>query len=403
MTFTNHPAADVFPLLVDDELQELADDIYINGLIEPVVLLPDGRLLDGRNRVAACDLAGVDVRTRVYEGDDPIGYVVSLNLARRHLTAGQRAFVALEVKAAYAAEGRERQGTRTDLYRESDKGSPVDALAEAGKVAKVHRDTVSKATRIRKYDDEHGTDYESKVTSGEQPIDAVAKQVKRAKSQAEEQTAREITIDTFLRPDAEGDGWRMLHGDFRERLEDLPDGSVDMIVTDPPYPAEFLPLWSDLSKHAARVLTDDGVLVAVTGQIFLPDVMTRLGEHLNFGWQYVEQLTGSNSRIMGRHLFQTWKPWLAFTKNKWPSGRIEWHEDTLTESARSKTRYRWEQSTGPATELIDTLCPPGGTVLDPFTGSGTYGISARSVGRRFIGVEFDEDRFTGAVERLTNG
>jgi hypothetical protein len=45
---------------------------------------------------------------------------------------------------------------------------------------------------------------------------------------------------------------RLLAGDFRERLGELPDDSVSLILTDPPYPNEALPLWSDLAKHAER-------------------------------------------------------------------------------------------------------------------------------------------------------
>jgi ParB-like chromosome segregation protein Spo0J len=48
-----HPVANLFPMLPDDELQELADDIRANGLQHPIVLDKDGVLIDGRNRWAA--------------------------------------------------------------------------------------------------------------------------------------------------------------------------------------------------------------------------------------------------------------------------------------------------------------------------------------------------------------
>ena len=65
--------------------------------------------------------------------------------------------------------------------------------------------------------------------------------------------------------DQQGAGWKMLHGDFRSRLLELPAGSADMICTDPPYPAEYLPLWDDLGAQAARLLRAGGVLVARCG------------------------------------------------------------------------------------------------------------------------------------------
>ena len=88
------PAADVFPMMTDDELIELAEDIKANDLHEPLVVADvEGirMLIDGRNRRAACKLAGVVPDTRVLNGEDPTAFVLSANVHRRNLTAGQRA------------------------------------------------------------------------------------------------------------------------------------------------------------------------------------------------------------------------------------------------------------------------------------------------------------------------
>lgn len=89
-----HPVADLFPMLPDDELRELAEDIKANGLLESIKLDAEGRVLDGRNRLAACELAGVEPRFEDYAGEDPAQYALSVNLARRHLNKGQRAMIA---------------------------------------------------------------------------------------------------------------------------------------------------------------------------------------------------------------------------------------------------------------------------------------------------------------------
>lgn len=90
-----HPAADVFPMLSEDELLELANDIAENGLREPLVLQvsEEGKtlLIDGRNRRAACELVKVTPEVRYLNGEDAIAFIFSTNIARRHLTAGQRA------------------------------------------------------------------------------------------------------------------------------------------------------------------------------------------------------------------------------------------------------------------------------------------------------------------------
>src|SRR4051794_28416384 len=93
-----HPVANLFPMLPEDELQELADDIRANGLQHPIVLDKDGVLIDGRNRWAACQIASVDPRFDVLNGQDPVSYILSSNIARRHMNAGQRAMTTAKAR-----------------------------------------------------------------------------------------------------------------------------------------------------------------------------------------------------------------------------------------------------------------------------------------------------------------
>jgi ParB-like chromosome segregation protein Spo0J len=87
------PVAALFPMIAADELAELAEDIRENGLQEPIVIAkPNGEwlLVDGRNRLAACQLAGITPHYRILDSD-PTAYVLSANVHRRHLTKGQQA------------------------------------------------------------------------------------------------------------------------------------------------------------------------------------------------------------------------------------------------------------------------------------------------------------------------
>jgi hypothetical protein len=90
-----HPVAELFPMLPDDELAELAEDIRINGLQQPIVLDEDGTLIDGRNRWAACQMVSVEPRFVTLNGADPVAYILSANVHRRHISAGQRAMIAV--------------------------------------------------------------------------------------------------------------------------------------------------------------------------------------------------------------------------------------------------------------------------------------------------------------------
>jgi N6-adenosine-specific RNA methylase IME4 len=104
----DHPLAALIPPMRDDDYAALRDDIAMNGLQQPIVL-HEGRILDGRHRYRACLELGIAPRTIDYTGDAPLAYVVSLNIARRHLTADQRAVLAVRLKAPLAEEARRRQ------------------------------------------------------------------------------------------------------------------------------------------------------------------------------------------------------------------------------------------------------------------------------------------------------
>jgi ParB-like chromosome segregation protein Spo0J len=102
-----HSLADIFPPMSESELASLVADVSTNGLVEPIVLL-DGQILDGRNRYSACKLTHVEPRFADFVGDDPLAFVISANLHRRHLSESQRAVVGARLANM-------RQGERTDL------------------------------------------------------------------------------------------------------------------------------------------------------------------------------------------------------------------------------------------------------------------------------------------------
>ncbi|HAM39799.1 MAG TPA: hypothetical protein DCP69_00290 [Candidatus Omnitrophica bacterium] len=121
-----HPLADAFPLLEGDELQALTDDIRRNGLRSPVITY-EGRILDGRNRYLACITAGVEPRLEAYQGDDATGFVVSMNLARRHLTVSQRAGIAVLFKDYF------RSGAKSNPRKRTPGGPVVPATLQGAK------------------------------------------------------------------------------------------------------------------------------------------------------------------------------------------------------------------------------------------------------------------------------
>src|SRR5262249_12462109 len=92
-----HPAAAVFPRLAGDDLQRLIDDIKRNRLRRPIVLHPDDNsVLDGVNRLLACEMARIEPTFMHWQGKrgQEVDFVISKNLARRHLSESQRAVIA---------------------------------------------------------------------------------------------------------------------------------------------------------------------------------------------------------------------------------------------------------------------------------------------------------------------
>ncbi len=90
------------------EFDSLKKNIAENGLVEPIVIY-EGQILDGRNRWLACKEVCVTPHFQDYTGDQPVSYVISKNLERRHLSKSQRAMLAVEFLPLLEEEARRRQ------------------------------------------------------------------------------------------------------------------------------------------------------------------------------------------------------------------------------------------------------------------------------------------------------
>jgi hypothetical protein len=192
------------------------------------------------------------------------------------------------------------------------------------------------------------------------------------------------------------------HGDFREVLPDnLADESVDMILTDPPYPGEFVDLFTDLAEVASTLLKPNGVLVALVGQYHLTDYMTRLETHLSYRWTGAYMVPGPRNRVHAARIGTGWKPLLIFTRNDADRGAQPWLlDDVVTSSGDDKNHHHWGQNVGPFSRLIESLTQPGDLVVDPFVGGGTTAVAARDTGRRFFGCDIDASAVTTSTERV---
>jgi N6-adenosine-specific RNA methylase IME4 len=143
---TFHPAANIFPLMTGVEFDALVADIKARGLVHPIVEIGN-TILDGRNRYLACNQAGVRIRTVKYTGNDPVGYVLSANLERRHLNEGQRAMVA--ARMANMGEGRPEATSQIRLVSQAEAAERLSVGISSVKQAKVVRNSRNEALIAR--------------------------------------------------------------------------------------------------------------------------------------------------------------------------------------------------------------------------------------------------------------
>jgi hypothetical protein len=109
-----HPLANTFPMLDEESQLAMARDIRERGQFEAIVLYQE-QILDGRCRYRACLSAEVVPKFEEYQGDDPLGYVVSRNIHRRHLLKdSQRALVAARLASLPVGANRYSEGVSID-------------------------------------------------------------------------------------------------------------------------------------------------------------------------------------------------------------------------------------------------------------------------------------------------
>ena len=139
----HHPIADVWPMMDEAKLAELADDIRKNGQLVPVWLY-EGKILDGRNRWAACKIAGVEPKTKEYTGDEPTAFAVSLNDRRRHMGKSALAAVAAELEPHFAADAKRRQ----KQHGGTAPGKPKTLVEKVPQVSSKAREEAAKSVGV---------------------------------------------------------------------------------------------------------------------------------------------------------------------------------------------------------------------------------------------------------------
>lgn len=439
------------PKLKPSELAQLEASILAEGCREPLVVWSrDGKgdvLVDGHNRKEICERHGIPFKTTAMTFDsrkDVVEWMLRHQLGRRNLSREAAADVIGQVyngrkqtgwkarnpqsediadrtSEAVAAElgvGRatvERAGdyaaaidrltavlgvARDDL-RESEfirNGEAVKGrklrmadVVELGKHPGVHATGKKQGKAFGCTDDEISLVWKKLTDAGDNctSVKAALREIKNEKAAKAVRREKCELVEIRL-------------GDFVEGCRSIPDASVDIIITDPPYPHQFIECWSSLSEVASRVLKPHGLCIAYSGKLHLDECMARLGEHLTFYWQMVFLQTVTPT-VHPRKVNTKYKPILVFQNV--PAGEtVKAHDryfiDVIEGKQVEKDAHEWQQSADGLEKIIDTFTNVGDLILEPFSGGGTTPFVARQMERRCIAFEIDEKAFKASIGRV---
>jgi len=267
-----HEIANIFPLIRGDEFVELKADIKANGLIEKIWLYED-KILDGRNRYRACQEVGEQPVMQQYAGDNPVGFVISLNACRRHLNPSQKATASVKALPMFEAEAKKRQvrsaANRAGnnlvpaSLREQENRKESEASEQAAKATGASARYVQEAKKILK---ESPDDFDA-INDGTTTIQKVKAKIKTAARIADIASQEKEIVETALPVTArkyhvisidppwpyEGGSKTSFDPDGRRVANPYPEMSIEAI------------------KEIALPVNDDAILWLWTTHKFLPD------------------------------------------------------------------------------------------------------------------------------------
>lgn len=410
-TLEPHPKnADIYgdTETVADLPETFVESIREKGVLEPLVVTGDGRIISGHRRWLAAKhvgLSSVPVRRTAFDSDLAEREALLEYNRQREKKPGQLVNEyeeALEIEKERAKERNSKTAgadPSKETFPDTDKGQARDKAAdkidadvsgrtlEKGKKVKDKADSEDEPEPVR----EAAKAAWDGLQSGEESFNSAYEEIKQAEREVQEQREREQREETrqsaYQNADETVD---IRHGDFRDVLADEPAESVDHIVTDPPYDADALELWAALGAHADRVLKSGGFLVAYSGKAHLPDVHDLLSSHLNYHWQAIVRHAGPGAKIFSRKLRTNYKPVLIYTKGE-ADLQDDFISDVIEGGGLEKDDHDWQQAESEAAALIEAFTEVNDRICDPMCGSGTIGVAADRLDRQCLLIDADRD------------
>jgi len=392
----------LIPPLEASELALLEESILEEGVRDAIVTW-NGYIVDGHNRYDIITRHGIKdyrVNDKTLTGksrDEVCVWIIDNQFGRRNISNFTRVELAVKREGYIKQEKINSVGRPAKNIQNSGQLKETNKTEkELAKVAKVSHDTIWKGKQIIEKAPE---ELKEKLRRGEESINAAYKEIKSNERKGAREKELEKLKARAISPPSDNHVI-FYQGDFREI--EIQDNSVDHIVTDPPYKAEYLDLWSDLAIFAARVLKPGGLCITYSGTFHLPEIIRRLSEHLQYYWQFILLHRGIWQRINARHLTTGYKPVLVFAKPPIKASlQSTW--DIIEGTGREKNLHQWAQAEAELEDILGRLTYEGDTILDPFAGSGTTAMACRKTNRFNISIEINEGDYQIALGRLNDG
>jgi len=385
----------LIPPLSPEEYAGLELAILERGCRTPLDVWGD-ILVDGHNRFKICTGHKIAFKTKTIEfadRDAAMDWIDANQLQRRNLSKDQRDVLIERIyersKKSHGAE----PGGRGNQHVVKGQSEPLPESSTAAAVATqigVSESTVKRAVKkIKKL--KSNPVAAKKVADGKTTISKAVKEIHKQEeierlTEAQAKVTKEAKESLASICDLRTCSCRDL---FASGIK------PDAVITDPPYPEEFLPVFSELAEACASANVP---LVAVmSGQSYLPDVYRRLCEHLTYRWTLAYLTPGGQAvQQWQAKTNTTWKPILLFGEAN------EWFGDVAVSKPNDNDKrfHGWGQSESGMADLVDRLTQPGQLICDPFLGGGTTAIVSLALGRRFVGCDINQECVDGTLTRV---
>lgn len=401
----------VMPDLTADEYAELKADIQSRGVMVPIEYDEKGNVLDGHHRLRICSELGIKDFPKVIRAgmteEEKRTHARKLNMARRQLNREQKQELIRE-QLRETPEKSDRQiaaGLGVDKNTVNARRKEMEATGEIHQLeTSIGADGKERPRQVERKPVTifNPTSREEKAIQNPDVVERMAEtgaNVLTAEKhiRCEEKASRKAYK---LERELPTDACRLYNLDIRDGLSCLEDNSVDYIITDPPYPKEYIPLYGNLSEVAQRVLKPGGSLIVMCGQSYLPEVMRELCKCMKYHWCMAYETPGGQSpQLFHKKVNTFWKPVIWFTKGDY-SG--EYVGDVLKSpvNQNDKRYHEWGQSLGGMVDIVERFTNPGDIILDPFLGGGTTGVAAVTMGRKFIGADIEKKNVVLSMQRI---